>query len=125
MTVQPRYPFVGLGVPLALLLLFTFGPIVILLTGGMVAGALGCTMPIDAAAAPCPFMGIDLATFLSVAVAFGYLTFLTFPAGTMGLAIWLAVAIIVTLVWLLRRRRAKPKVANETAASIKRNGEDS
>jgi hypothetical protein len=43
----------------------------------------------------------------------------------MGLAIWLAVAIIVTLVWLLRRRRAKPKVANETAASIKRNGEDS
>jgi uncharacterized protein (TIGR03382 family) len=106
MTGQPRYPFVGLGVPLALLLLFTFGPIVILLTGGVVAGALGCTMPIDAVAGPCPFVGIDLATFLAVAVAFGYLTFLTFPAGTMGLAIWFAVAIVVTLVWLLRRRRA-------------------
>ena len=40
-TVRPRYPFVALGVPLVLLLLFAFGPTVILLTGGMVAGALG------------------------------------------------------------------------------------
>jgi hypothetical protein len=105
MNTKPRFPFVALGVPLVLLLLFTFGPILILLTGGMMADALGCTMPIDAAGGPCPFMGVDLATFLAVAVAFGYLTFLTLPAGTTGLAIWFAVAIVVTLVWWLRRRR--------------------
>jgi len=102
---KPRYPFVALGVPLVLLLLFTLGPMVILLIGGMVAGALGCTMPIDVAAGPCAFIGVDLTTFLAVAVAFGYLAFLTFPVGTTGLAIWLAAAIIVTLFWLLRRRR--------------------
>jgi hypothetical protein len=100
---KPRFPFAWLGVPLVLLLLLTFGPIVILLTGGMVANALGCAMPIDATAGPCPFMGIDLATFLAVAVLFGYLNFLTFPAGSTGLAIWFVVAIIVTLVWWLRR----------------------
>ena len=106
MSTKVRYPFVALGVPLVLLLLFAFGPMVILLIGGLVAGALGCTMPIDAAAGPCAFMGVDLATFLAVAVAFGYLAFLTFPVGTTGLAIWFAVAIVVTLVWWLRRRRA-------------------
>jgi hypothetical protein len=105
MNTKPRYPFVALGVPLVLLVLVAFGPIVILLTGGLVADALGCTMPIDAVG-PCPFMGIDLATVLSVAVAFGYLAFLTFPVGTTGLAIWFGVAVIVTLVWWLRRRGA-------------------
>ena len=106
MTVRQRYPFVALGVPLVLLLLFAFGPTVILLTGGMVADALGCAMPIDAAAGPCPFMGVDLATFLAVAVAFGYLAFFTFPTGTTLLGVWLLAAVIVTLVWWLRRWRA-------------------
>ncbi len=91
MTVRP-YPFVALGVPLVLLLLFAFGPTVILQTGGMVADALGCAMPIDAAAGPCPFMGVDLATFLAVAVAFGYLAFFTFPTGTTLLGVWLLAA---------------------------------
>jgi hypothetical protein len=98
MTVRPRYPFVALGVSLVLLLLFAFGPTVILLTGGIVADALGCAMPIDAAAGPCPFMGVDLATFLGVAVAFGYLAFFTFPTGTTLLGVWLLAAVIVTLV---------------------------
>ena len=81
MTVRPRYPFVALGVPLVLLFLFAYGPIVILLIGGMAAGALGCTMPIDSPAGPCPFMGVDLTTFLAVAVASGYLAFLRFRWG--------------------------------------------
>jgi hypothetical protein len=106
MTSRTRYPFVALGVPFVLLLLFTLGPMVILLIGGMVADALGCTMPIDTGGGPCPFMGVDLATFLAVAVAFGYLSFLTIPAGTTGLAIWFVAAIIVTLLWCLRRGRA-------------------
>jgi hypothetical protein len=106
MSTKPRYPLLALGIPLVLLLLFTFGPMLILLIGGMVAGALGCTMPIDTAAGPCVFMGVDLATFMAVAVAFGYLAFLTIPIGTTGLMIWFGVAIIVTLIWSLRRRRA-------------------
>jgi hypothetical protein len=106
MNARPRYPFVWLGVPLGLILLFTIGPLAMLLLGGAVAQALGCTMPIDAAGGPCQFMGVDLTTFLSVAVAFGYLAFFTFPAGSTLLGIWLVAAVIVTLVWLLRRRRA-------------------
>jgi hypothetical protein len=106
MTVRPRYPFVALGVPLVLILLFAYGPLVILLIGGMVAGALGCTMPINGAAGPCLFVGVDLATFLAFAVLCGYLNFLTFPTGTTLLGIWLAAAVIVTLVWGLRRWRA-------------------
>ena len=57
MTVRPRYPFVALGVPLVLLFLFAYGPIVILLIGGMAAGALGCGISIHFAAGRCPFMG--------------------------------------------------------------------
>jgi hypothetical protein len=109
MTARPRYPFVALGVPLVLLLLFTFGPIIILLTGGVVADALGCSMPISATG-PCPFMGVDIATYLAVAVAFGYLAFWTFPAGTALLGIWLVAAAIVTLIWALRRWRANANV---------------
>jgi hypothetical protein len=106
MTARPRYPFVALGVPLVLILLFAYGPLVILLIGGMVAGALGCAMPIDSAAGPCLLMGVDIAGFLAFAVLCGYLNFLTFPAGTTLLGIWLVAAVIVTLVWALRRRRA-------------------
>lgn len=102
---KPRYPFLALGLPLILILLVGFGPIVILLTGGMVADALGCTMPISDIA-PCPFMGVDLSGMLALAVLFGYLAFITIPMGTTGLAIWFGVAILVTLVWWVRRRRA-------------------
>jgi hypothetical protein len=106
MTARPRYSFVALGVPLVLILLFAYGPLVILLIGGMVAGALGCAMPIDSAAGPCLFMGVDLAKFLAFAVLCGYLNFLTFPTGTTLLGIWLVAAMIVTLLWGLRRWRA-------------------
>lgn len=101
-----RYPFVALGVPLVLLLLFAFGPTLILLIGGALAGALGCKMPIDTTAGPCPFMGVDLATFFSVAVAFGYLAFFTLPIGLTLLGLWLGAAVITTLLWGLRRWRA-------------------
>jgi hypothetical protein len=105
MTARPRYPFVWLGLPLALIILFSIGPLVALLLGGAVAGALGCNMPI-AASAPCLFMGINIADALAIAVFFGYLAFWTFPTGTTLLGIWLFVAVVVTLVWLLRWRRA-------------------
>lgn len=104
MIARPRYPFVWLGVPLALILLFTIGPLVALLIGGLVADALGCRMPISASA-PCLFMGVDLADALSIAMFFGYLAFWTLPTGATLLALWLGAAVIVTLVWWLRRRR--------------------
>jgi hypothetical protein len=100
-----RCPFVWLGLPLALIILFTIGPLVILLLGGAVAGALGCNMPI-AATAPCLFMGADLSEAMSIAVFFGCLAFWTLPAGTTLLGIWLVVAVVVTLVWLRWRRLA-------------------
>jgi hypothetical protein len=109
MTVRPRYPFVALGVPLVLLLLFAYGPTVILLTGGMVADALGCGMPIDSAVGPCLFMGVDLAKFLAFAVLCGYLNFLTFPTGTTLLSVWL---LAVTLVWGPRRWRGRSHNSN-------------
>jgi hypothetical protein len=105
MTVRPRYPFVWLGVPLALILLFAIGPLLALLAGGAVADALGCRMPV-AASEPCLFMGMNLADALSIAVFFGYLAFWTFPTGTTLLGLWLVAAVIVTLVWWLRWRRA-------------------
>jgi hypothetical protein len=104
MTARPRYPFVWLGLPLALIILFSIGPLVLLLLGGAVAGALGCNMPI-AASAPCVLMGINIADALAIAVFFGYLAFWTLPAATTLLGIWLVVAVIVTLVWWLRWRR--------------------
>jgi hypothetical protein len=88
-----------------MILLFTIGPTVALLFGGAVANALGCNMPISASE-PCLFMGVDLANALMVAVFFGYLAFWTLPLGTTLLGIWLVAAVIVTLVWWLRWRRA-------------------
>jgi hypothetical protein len=105
MTRPNRYPFLALGVPLVLLLLFTFGPTIILLSGGALGGALGCQLPINGPVGPCLFMGHDLASSLSVATAFGYVAFFTIPTGTSLLGIWLVVAVIVTLVWTGRRRR--------------------
>ncbi len=105
MSARPHYPFVWLGLPVALIMLFSFGPLVALLLGRAVAGALGCNMPI-AATTPCLFMGADVSDALAIAVFFGYLAFWTVPTGTTLLGIWLIAAIIVTLVWLLRRRRA-------------------
>jgi hypothetical protein len=104
MTARPRYPFVWLGLPLALIILFSIGPLVLLLLGGAVAGALGCNMPI-AASAPCLFMGADLSDAMSIAVFFGYLAFFTVPAGTTLLGIWLVITVIVTLIWWLRWHR--------------------
>jgi hypothetical protein len=67
------------GVPLVLILLFAYGPMLVLLIGGLVASAHGCSLPIDGSAGPCVFMGVDLATFLAFAVVCGCLSFFTYP----------------------------------------------
>ena len=105
MTARPRYPFVWLGLPLALIILFSIGPLVLLLLGGAVAGALGCNMPI-AASAPCLFMGADLSDAMSIAVFLRLLGLL--DAASRQRPCWesgWSSAVIVTLVWWLRWRR--------------------
>jgi hypothetical protein len=100
-----RYPFAWLGVPLGLILLFTIGPTVSLLVGGAVSGALGCNSPISATE-PCLFMGVDLGGAVTMAILFGFLGLVTLPIGTTLLGIWFVAAVIVTVVWWLRRWRA-------------------
>jgi hypothetical protein len=48
----------------------------------------------------------NVADALTIAVLFGYLAFWALPTATTLLGIWLVAAVIVTLVWWLRRRRA-------------------
>jgi hypothetical protein len=105
MTTLSRYPFVWLGVPFGLILLFTFGPTAALMFGAAAAQTLGCNVPISATE-PCLFLGVDLSGAVIVAILMGYLAFFTLPIGVTLRQIWFAVAMIVTLVWWLRRRRA-------------------
>ena len=100
----PRYPFAWLGVPLGMIVLFTIGPTVSLLLGGAVSGVLGCNNPV--ATEPCLFMGIDLSGAVTMAILFGFFGLVTMPIGTTLLGIWFVAAVIVTLVWWLRRWRA-------------------
>jgi len=51
-------------------------------------------------------MGFDLAGPVLVAMMFGFLGLVTLPVGTTLLEIWFVAAVIVTLVWWLRRWRA-------------------
>jgi hypothetical protein len=88
MTRRPRYPFVWLGVPLGLILLFTIGPLAAPLLSVAVADALGCSIPISASD-PCLFMGVDLGYALIIALFLGYLAVWTMPIGTTLLGIWL------------------------------------
>jgi len=60
-------------------------------------------------------MGVDLADGLSIAVFFGYLALGTFPMGATLLGIWLFAAVIVTLVWWLRRRGGPTSVPAKEA----------
>jgi hypothetical protein len=102
---RPRYPFAWLGVPLVLILLFTFGPSASLLFGAAVASLLGCNIPISATDS-CLFMGLDLSGPVITALLFGYLGLVTLTIGTTLLGLWFVAAVIVTLVWWLRRWRA-------------------
>jgi hypothetical protein len=101
----PRYPFAWLGVPLALIVLFTFAPTASLWLAAAVSVALGCNVPVSATES-CLFMGIDLAGPVLVAIMFGFLGLVTLPIGTTLLGVWFVAAVIITLVWWLRRWRA-------------------
>ena len=96
--------FISLGISFGAIVLFMAGPLISLFIAGGIADLLGCVLPINSMA-PCPILGIDVGDTLLVMAYAGYLGFFTVPAGMGLLAIWLAAACIVSLVWWIRRRR--------------------
>ena len=86
------------------LFLFTAGPILVALTAGLVAVALGC-QPDEGNIHACPPLGIDLGGVLYVFGVFGWFTHMTIPFGGIGFLVWLGFAVVL----LVRRlRRSEP-----------------
>ena len=87
------------------LILFTAGPILVALTAGLVAAALGCQLD-ESGTHACPLFGIDLGGVLTFFGVFGWLTLMTMPFGAIGFLVWLGFAAV-----LLVRRLRRPKPA--------------
>ena len=86
------------------LFLFTAGPILVALTAGLVALALGCQLD-EGNIHACPLLGIDLGGVLYFFGMFGWFTLMTIPFGGIGFLVWLCFAVVL----LVRRlRRSKP-----------------
>jgi hypothetical protein len=86
------------------LFLFTAGPILVALTAGLVALALGCQLD-EGNIHACPLVGIDLGGVLYFFGMFGWFTLMTIPFGGIGFLVWLCFAVVL----LVRRlRRSKP-----------------
>ena len=86
------------------LFLFTAGPILVALTAGLVAVALGCQLD-EGNIHACPLIGIDLGGVLYFFGMFGWFTLMTIPFGGIGFLVWLCFAVVL----LVRRlRRSKP-----------------
>ena len=84
------------------LFLFTAGPLLVTLTAGLIAAALGCQLN-ESAVHACP--PLDFGGVLTFFGMFAWLTFMTIPFGAMGFLVWLGFAAVL----LIRRlRRCKP-----------------
>ena len=86
------------------LFLFTAGPILVALTAGLVAAALGCQLD-EGNIHACPLLGIDLGGVLYFFGMFGWFTLMTILFGGIGFLVWLGFAVVL----LVRRlRRSEP-----------------
>ena len=85
------------------LFLFTAGPILVALTAGLVAVALGCQL--DEGNNACPLLGIDLGGVLYFFGMFGWFTLMTIPFGGIGFLVWLGFAVVLRV---RRLRRSEP-----------------
>ena len=86
------------------LFLFTAGPILVALTAGLVAAALGC--PLDEGNIhACPLLGVDLGGVLYFFGMFGWFTLMTIPFGAIGFLVWLGFAVVLLVT---RLRRSEP-----------------
>ena len=87
------------------LFLFTAGPILVALTAGLVAVALGCQLD-EGNIHACPLLGIDLGGVLYFfGIMMFWVGFFTFPIAAIGFLVWLGFAVVL----LVRRlRRSEP-----------------
>ena len=86
------------------LFLFTAGPLLVTLTAGLIAAALGCQLN-ESAVHACPLLGVDFGGVLTFFGMFAWLTFMTISFGAMGFLVWLGFAAVL----LIRRlRRSEP-----------------
>jgi hypothetical protein len=76
------------------LFLFTAGPILVALTAGLVAVALGCQLD-EGNIHACPLLGIDLGGVLYFFGMFGWFTLMTIPFGGIGFLVWLCFAVVL------------------------------
>jgi hypothetical protein len=76
------------------LFLFTAGPILVALTAGLVAAALGCQLD-EGNIHACPLVGIDLGGVLYFFGMFGWFTLMTIPFGSIGFLVWLGFAVVL------------------------------
>ena len=76
------------------LFLFTAGPILVALTAGLVAVALGCQLD-EGNIHACPLVGIDLGGVLYFFGMFGWFTLMTIPFGSIGFLVWLGFAVVL------------------------------
>jgi len=79
-----------------LILLFAVLPLILALSAGGVAHALGCRLD-EGDVHPCPFLGIDLGELLYALGVLGWLTLATVPIGGGLLLIWLIAAIALMI----------------------------
>jgi hypothetical protein len=86
------------------LFLFTAGPILVALTAGLVAVALGCQLD-EGNIHACPLLGIDLGGVLYFFGMFGWFTLMTIPFGGIGFLVWLGFAVVLRV---RRLRRSEP-----------------
>ena len=86
------------------LFLFIAGPILVAITAGLVAAALGCRLD-EGNIHACPLLRIDLGGVLYFFCMFGWFTLMTIPFGSIGFLVWLGFAVVL----LVRRlRRSEP-----------------
>ena len=86
---------------LALILLFSFAPVISLLTSIGIANAGGCQLD-EGNVHPCPLLGVDFGMPLYAMAVLGWMTLMTVPLGGMALAVWAVAALVL----YIRARRA-------------------
>ena len=86
------------------LFLFTAGPLLVTLTAGLIAAALGCQLN-ESAVHACPLLGVDFGGVLTFFGMFAWLTFMTIPFGAIGFP---RLAGFAAVLLVRRLRRSEP-----------------
>ncbi|RDE08544.1 hypothetical protein [Pelagibacterium lacus] len=101
---RKRFPWLGYGLVLAVIVLVALGPVISVYLAYLVAEPNGCRLD-EAGVYPCVINGVDYGGLLAGMAIMGWLMLASIPFGAVALAVW----VIVLLVHLLYWRRANPK----------------